>query len=38
MWYLLDGMTFAAQTQICLSVPYAVVFINLQDYKSSKTY
>jgi len=35
---LLEGFKFAAETQICLSIPYAVVFLYAQDYKFSKTY
>jgi len=32
---VLHGLKVAAET-ILLSIPYAVVFINVQDYKSSK--
>jgi hypothetical protein len=35
---LLDGLKFVAETQFFLSIPYAVLFINVQDYKYSKTY
>jgi hypothetical protein len=35
---LLAGLKVAAETQFFLSIPYAVVFKNAQDYKSSKTY
>jgi hypothetical protein len=35
---LLDGFKFAAETQICWSIPYAVVFTKVDNYKSPKTY
>jgi len=29
---LLEGLKVTAETQLFLSIPYAVVFINVQDY------